>query len=147
MMEIYFICTGNTCRSPMAEAILNGKQIEGITAHSAGVYAIEGMPISEHAEAIIKRFQLPYSATANQVDLKALQSADYILTMTAAHKQALIMLFPQYEGKIETLKSFVQEDMGQDVMDPYGGSLTIYEQTFDELTQLIDQLTMKIAKE
>ncbi|HLR10456.1 MAG TPA: low molecular weight protein arginine phosphatase [Sporosarcina sp.] len=143
-MEIYFICTGNTCRSPMAEAILRGHEIDGVTVRSAGIYAVEGSKISEHAETLVKKFQLPYSETSKMVDIKHMQSADYVLTMTEAHKQLLINMFPAYEQKIETLKSFVQDETGQNVLDPYGSNLAGYERTFEELTQLIDRLAMRL---
>lgn len=143
-MEVYFICTGNTCRSPMAEAILRGHELDDVTVRSAGVYAMEGAPISAHAEILVKKFQLPYSETANMVDINHMQSADYVLTMTESHKQLLLHMFPAYEHKIETLKTFVEDATGSDVIDPFGGSLVNYEQTFEELQRLIDRLAMRL---
>ena len=49
-MNIYFICTGNTCRSPMAEAILKSKNLDNVSVRSAGIYAMEGGEMSENAK-------------------------------------------------------------------------------------------------
>ncbi|MDW0114086.1 low molecular weight protein arginine phosphatase [Sporosarcina saromensis] len=146
-MNIYFICTGNTCRSPMAEAILRSKQIDGVTVRSAGIHALDGLPISLHAETVIKRSDMPYTAVSSALTAESLEWADLVLTMTTSHKDAILRAFPFAAGKTYTLKEYVWPDQGGDVLDPYGGSLELYEQTFDELSTLIGQLKTKLTED
>ena len=66
-MNIYFICTGNTCRSPMAEAILRSKGIDNVSVRSAGVYAQDGWPISLNAKTLIEEADMPYTPVSEAV--------------------------------------------------------------------------------
>lgn len=145
-MNIYFICTGNTCRSPMAEAILRARQIEGMKVRSAGIHTNDGIPIAENAKALIERGDMPYTATSNKVTEENIEWADYIITMTRAHKHTLLAVFPEAIEKIYTLKGFPDSHLEEDVQDPYGGNLSVYEQTFTELTMLIDRLEQQLME-
>lgn len=144
-MNIYFICTGNTCRSPMAEAILRARKIDKVVVRSAGIHATEGIPIAEHAKRLIKQSDMPYTATSNGVTQEDVEWANYILTMTDGHKQVLRMMFPDEASKIYTLKGFLTDDKDEDVQDPFGGSLDTYRKTFDELSDLMEILERKLV--
>ena len=63
-MNIYLICTGNTCRSPMAEAILRSKNIENVTVRSAGIHAQSGISIAPNAKTLIEEENMPYTNTS-----------------------------------------------------------------------------------
>lgn len=139
-MNIYFICTGNTCRSPMAEGILRAREIQEVEVRSAGIQAVQGMPISNHAKELLENAKAPYTATSNAVTAEDVNWADHILTMTTAHKQMMYMMFPHAENKIHTLKEFVAYTNGGDVQDPYGGNLALYRETFQELSLLMEML-------
>lgn len=145
-MNIYLICTGNTCRSPMAEAILRSKKIENVKVRSAGISAFDGIPISENAKTLIENADMPYTETSSMVTVENVDWADYILTMTDAHKQMLFHLFPQARQKIYTLKGFIGPDIDENVQDPYGGNLETYRQTFEELSGLMDDLERKLIR-
>ncbi|MCZ2258710.1 low molecular weight protein arginine phosphatase [Sporosarcina sp. G11-34] len=143
-MNIYLVCTGNTCRSPMAEAILRAKNIENVTVRSAGIHAQDGIPIADNAKTLIEAAGMPYTAVSRAVKEEDVEWADYIFTMTDAHKAILHHLFPEDTDKIFTLKGFIKQSYNEDVHDPYGGNLETYEETFSELSIVIDNVVRKL---
>ncbi|MBQ0138121.1 MAG: low molecular weight protein arginine phosphatase [Kurthia sp.] len=145
-MQIYFICTGNTCRSPMAEAILKSRKIRNLEVRSAGIYTQNGGAMSPNAKAVLREHGIEENHQSSMVDLNYMEQADVVLTMTSAHMHALVQYFPQMANKIFTLSEYVK---GQttDVSDPYGGSIEVYRQTFEELSKSIDALQKKILEE
>jgi protein arginine phosphatase len=146
-MNIYLLCTGNTCRSPMAEAILRSKNIENLSVQSAGIHAQDGFPIADNAKTLIEEADMPYTNQSRTLSREDVEWADYILTMTESHKNVLLQLFPENREKIYTLKGFLSPSTNEDVHDPYGGNLETYRETFKELTQLMDQLEEKLLEE
>ncbi|WP_329958771.1 low molecular weight protein arginine phosphatase [Sporosarcina sp. G11-34] len=143
---MYIICTGNTCRSPMAEAILRSKVNDKIAVRSAGIHAQNGTPIAPHAKKLIEEAGMPYTPFSRALSLEDIEWADVILTMTTSHKQALLYSFPKAEGKTFTLKGFVNPDTFEDVHDPYGGDLETYRYTFAELSSVIESIKEKLYK-
>lgn len=144
-MKVLFVCTGNTCRSPMAEAIFNKlNDIDKISAMSAGVAAIPNSIISKNASKVIKEnLDLDINERISvQLSEELLNDAELVLTMTQSAKGYILNLLPQIEGKIFTLKEYIGES--GDVLDPYGGDIKIYSETFSELNILITQLLEKI---
>lgn len=109
MRRILLVCTGNTCRSPMAEAMLKSLAEQGgipLEVRSAGVSTIDGMPISPHAaQALINR-QLPLPGGSTSLDGETARWADLILTMTTGHKRTVVARYPEASGKTYTLKEF-----------------------------------------
>lgn len=145
-MQIYFICTGNTCRSPMAEAILKHKQLNNIEVRSAGVYAQNGGAMSMNAKKVLVENGILENHRSAEIDPQYMEEADVILTMTKSHLHALLQYFPQAANKIYTLSEYVSEN-AQDISDPFGGNIDVYRQTFEELQQLIDALQLKLLGE
>lgn len=146
-MNIYFICTGNTCRSPMAEALFQSHNKEGMHVRSAGIYAINGGDISENAKRVIRDAEIDYTHFSRQLSEEDVRWADLILTMTSAHKQLVMQAFPFAADKIFTLKEYVRPYGSHDVSDPYGGDIQMYRQTFQELTILTKDLFIKLNEE
>ena len=136
-MNIYFICTGNTCRSPMAAAILAAKKLEGVQVKSAGIYAMPGGVMSTGTTQVLQEENMWMPHETSAVTPDDLAWADLILTMTVSHKNGLLQAYPQVADKTFSLKEYALDQDG-DVSDPYGGSTAIYRETFKELSQLID---------
>ena len=147
--NVLFVCTGNTCRSPMAEGIFNTVAKErGLSAQaeSAGLCSPD-MPVSENAALAMKEIGIDISAhhsrplTRNEVE-----NADLILTMTRAHKLAILTSSADCSGKLYTLCEYAGDE-NSDVTDPYGGSLDDYRACRDNLKQLIVKVIDKIEED
>ncbi|EGQ3488408.1 low molecular weight protein arginine phosphatase [Staphylococcus pseudintermedius] len=141
-MKIVFVCTGNTCRSPLAESI--AKQLmPDFEIVSRGLMAHEGQSISPHSRELLRRHELPIPNGAQLFDAVDAE-ADLILTMTTAHRQMIQAMYgPQVN--VYALNDYVDEDLP--VEDPYGGQYEKYEQVFEQLTRMIDKLKSKLVTE
>ena len=147
-MNILFVCTGNTCRSPMAEAVLKHRGHEDFEVKSAGVFAMDGTDASFQAKEVLKENDIIHRHQSTLLTKEDLDWASYIFTMTSNHKRAIVDQYPSVADKIFTLKEYVLTDPGNlDVSDPFGGSVDIYRHTYRELNELIEKLIIKLEKE
>lgn len=141
-MTILFVCTGNTCRSPMAMALFRLKGTD-VKAESAGIFAQNGQPAS--AEAVIACQKLGADLSGHKsrrITPEIIADADIIAAMTASHKfQLLLNGCPQ--EKIFTLSELT--DILGDIPDPFGQSQEIYDQTARILLKHIDVLALKLG--
>jgi len=135
-MNILFVCTGNTCRSPMAEKILTKYAEEMNTPleiRSAGIAAIDGQEASKHAQKVIEEYGANVEHITQKVSEELIEWSDLVLTMTGLHKQILLEMYPQYAKKITTLSTI-------DIADPFGGSLDDYRRTAKEIEDSLKNL-------
>lgn len=116
MKRLLFVCTGNTCRSPMAEGLFRlvaARRGIMAEAQSAGVHAVNGMPISGHAADILQDKGAECPMASQELTAELTEWADLILTMTTDHKKQVIQQFPETVGKTFTLMEFAAADSEQ----------------------------------
>ncbi|GGB12319.1 low molecular weight protein arginine phosphatase [Macrococcus hajekii] len=138
-MNIIFVCTGNTCRSPLAESLAKAR-IENHSFESRGISAFEGAPISVHSAQLLQQHHLPPAGHARLFTEQDAQ-ADLILTMSESHKYFIQRHFQA--ANVYTLAEYASHS-ARSIADPYGGSLADYEQTFTEIRNHIDNLAEKL---
>lgn len=140
MFKILLVCTGNTCRSPMAAALLANMVTEAgwsdkIAVESAGIAAWQ-QPASVHARTVMRQAGLSVDEHySKQLMPVQLAEADLVLTMTKSHKQVAADRAPEMAGKIYTLAEFAGE--AGDVSDPFGGSEADYRSCAEQIHRLL----------
>lgn len=115
--RILFVCTGNTCRSPMAEGLCRAKaEREGLSVEvrSAGVAAVDGAAVSKHTGDILREKGAAAGVTASAfLTAEAVRWADLILTMTMSHKRTLLERHPEAADKVYALREYAEYDAAQ----------------------------------
>jgi L-threonylcarbamoyladenylate synthase len=151
--RILFVCTGNTCRSPIAEAMfrtLLAERLEcetgelldhGYDVSSAGLAAMSGAPAAPESVQVCAERGIDLRSHASQPLTEALLvQSDRLYTMTAGHREAILSRYPELSDRVQILSR-----SGEDVTDPIGCGRSAYEQSFTEITEnlrvLVDELT------
>ena len=138
-MNILFVCTGNTCRSPMAAALMNKLASENdmdVTCESAGIYASENEPASENAIIAMQNYGADLTEHKSKIISDTLiQQSDLILTMTEGHKMMISGIAPE---KIFTICEFAGYE--GDISDPYGGDIDEYKETAEEIYDCLTEI-------
>jgi protein-tyrosine-phosphatase len=145
---IALVCTGNTCRSPMAETLLRDQLFKRFGCEdaarvvSAGLAASAGMSASPQAIEVMGRKSLDLTShTSRPLDDSIIASADLILTMTQRHREAILTAFPTLSDRVFTLRQ-----NGGDISDPVGCPVDVYQACADQIeTELSRWMDRHIA--
>ena len=151
---VCFVCTGNTCRSPMAEAVFNHMarisnicsmsdadkliNAKDVRAVSAGLAAF-GEPISENAVLALREAGIPSTPgndyeghISREIDLEIMRKAELVVGISSSHAMRLMSLYPQYASKITC--------MPEDIADPYGGSPQVYRECLCQIKSGVEKI-------
>lgn len=154
MLDILFVCTGNICRTPMAEYLLKDlidRESLGnlMRVGSAGTGALEGYPAAELTTAVGKTHGIDTTPhRARSINLQILKEADIILCMERHHLVDLYQIFPHFKDKIFLLKKFSggYSEADGSIGDPYGGPKSAYEETFLEIKEEIERIWPELKR-
>lgn len=141
-MKIIFVCSGNTCRSPMAECafeeMLKEEGVTGVEVESRGVVANVGAPISENARKALENAEIPLKEhVATQITIEDIKNADLVICMTERHKMRL--------GSLPKVFTLGQMTGCGDIVDPYGKDEATYRECLSEILAALQKL-MPIIK-
>jgi tRNA threonylcarbamoyl adenosine modification protein (Sua5/YciO/YrdC/YwlC family) len=150
---VLLVCSGNTCRSPMAKAVLEAMWAErlgvkpaellehGAIVQSAGLGTVPGLRASEEAVDLLAARGLDLSGHRSQpLRVELVRAADLVLTMTAAHRRAVIAGMPEAETKVELL-----DPDGNDVPDPIGAGIDAYRATLATIERALQRRVRALA--
>lgn len=148
--NILFVCTGNTCRSPMAAVLFNTQaeleEGERWFASSAGLAAETGAGVSKEAVDLLKERKISLSDhKARQLSKDLVKQANLVLAMSETQRDLMRLYIPEAKDKIFTLHEYLGEE--GELADPFGCGLEAYEKTLAQLDRLIPQLFKKLNKE
>jgi glycine hydroxymethyltransferase len=143
--HILFVCTGNVCRSPIAEYIfrhrLGGRT--GVTANSAGIFAGSGAPASPEAVQALAEWGLDLSPHRSRPLSSTLAgAATLILVMTEQHRSDVVRSFPALKDRVSLLTSFGVSGHPEDIPDPIGLSVNVYRNVRDRIDGAISDLIL-----
>ncbi|HCJ01508.1 MAG TPA: protein tyrosine phosphatase [Clostridiales bacterium] len=143
-MKITFVCSGNTCRSPMAECameeLLREEGITGVEVQSRGVVANVGADISENAKKALEDAEIPVKKhVATQITTDDILASDLVICMTERHKMRL--------GSLPKVFTLHQMTGCGDIKDPYGGDEETYKQCLAEILSALKKLIPIIKRQ
>ncbi|UCC95477.1 MAG: threonylcarbamoyl-AMP synthase [Candidatus Omnitrophota bacterium] len=147
--RVLFVCTGNTCRSPMAEALLKKYLTEAkpylidrYDISSCGISPFEGTPPAANVVSILEQQEGldVRGLSSRKIDRQAIMSSDLIFTMEDAQNDYILRFEPTVEGRIFTLKKFLPPELEKDIPDPIGKNYDVYREVYQLIRKAVLEL-------
>jgi len=147
--KILVVCTGNACRSPMAEGFLKKhlKPEDGFEIISAGVSAADGMFPTPDAVDVMEEEGINISSyRASFFNKEFANAADLILVMADIHKRAILQALPELKEKVYLYMEFAGLNSGASIDDPIGQPISVYRRVRDEINMATEEIVRKLKK-
>ncbi len=150
-MKVMFICTGNICRSAMAEAMLKKmlkeKNKANIQVYSCGIYAETGDFPTQNAIDVMEQYGINLKThKATNIKEAKIEEMDLILCATLSHKIAVLQSYPKVQNKIYTMKEYAglsNENQNLDIADPWGYNIQVYKNCAKEIEICLENILKK----
>lgn len=149
--DVLFVCSGNTCRSPLAAALFR-KALQplpgagSVEVASAGLSALDGEPASQHAREVAREWGVDLEGhRSRRASRELLAEAGLVLTMTAEHKRRVLELAPEAAGRVFTLGEYAGRP--GDVEDPFGSDMERYRATARQIDGLAQEAAARLWRE
>ncbi|MBV8815941.1 MAG: serine hydroxymethyltransferase [Verrucomicrobia bacterium] len=147
---ILFICTGNVCRSPMAEGLFRAmiRERPDLNVISAGVSTYPGQPPSAHAVEVLANLGIDISTQRSRpISEELVEAATWVVAMTRGHMDSIIYLYPQAAEKTYLLREFEPDAASLDISDPIGMGLDAYKSACDTIRNCLEGLLRFVDQE
>lgn len=152
MFNVLFVCTGNTCRSSMAEILfkdmLKSENLDyRVKVRSSGTSVYTSLPASDNAIEAARELELDLTGHRSQkINIDMLREADLILAMTRVHKAHILDIMPDAKDKVFTLVEYATDGKEGDISDPFGYDLDTYKKCRDEIKKYLEMVIRKIRE-